>query len=53
MKIPITEFTYDATTRKFFRYGQEWNAAGVNANVEPVLHEGALIKATDWLKGQE
>lgn len=46
--IPITEFTYDPITRKFFRYGQEWKAAGVNAVVGQV--DG--MKASDWLKRQ-
>lgn len=46
LRIPITEFTYDPITRKFFRYGQEWKAAGVDAVVGRV--EG--MKATEWLK---
>ncbi|MBX3347787.1 MAG: hypothetical protein KF747_03500 [Nitrospira sp.] len=48
IRIPIDQFTYDPITRKFFRYGQEWKAAGVNAVVERV--EG--MKATEWLKLQ-
>jgi hypothetical protein len=50
LQIPITDFTYDPATRKFYRYGQEWKAAGVDACVERVLHEGKLIKPTQWLK---
>lgn len=45
-KLSVTEFTDDPITRKFFRYGQEWKAGGVNALVGRV--EG--MKATDWLK---
>ena len=45
-RIPITEFSYDPLTPKFFRFGQEWKRAGVDAAVGPI--EG--MKATDWLK---
>ena len=49
-RIPITEFTYDPVTRKFFRYGVEWKRAGVDALVDRVEHEGQLIRATEWLQ---
>ena len=45
-KINITQFTYDPDTRKFYRAGQEWKRAGVDAVVGRV--EG--MKATEWLK---
>jgi len=49
-RIPIIEFTYDPATRKFFRYGQERVAAGVDRFVEPVVHDGVTMKASQWLK---
>ena len=49
-RIPITEFTYDPDTRKFYRAGQEWKRTGVDIVVGPVLHEGISMKATEWLK---
>lgn len=49
-KINITQFTYDPDTRKFYRAGQEWKRAGVDAAVGPVRHEGVVMKATGWLK---
>ena len=47
-KYSISEFTYDPVTRKFFRYGMEWRAAGVNAALGKI--EG--VKASVWLRRQ-
>lgn len=49
-RIPITQFTYDPDTRKFYRAGQEWKRAGVDVAVGRVLYEGVVMKATEWLK---
>jgi hypothetical protein len=48
----LTEFCYDEETRKFsYRpTGQLWKGAGVDAVVGPILHEGVVMKATEWLK---
>ena len=51
-RIPISQFTYDPATGKFFRYGQEWKAKGVDAVVGKVEHEGKLIRASEWLRTQ-
>jgi hypothetical protein len=45
-RLPVNEFRYDPRTRKFYRFGVVWKAAGVNAALGTI--DG--IKATDWLK---
>lgn len=48
-RFPITEFTYDPTTRKFFRYGQEWKPAALDVAVGAVLHKGDTMTASKFL----
>jgi hypothetical protein len=51
-RIPISEFVYDDVSRHF-RYlptGERWKAAGVDAAVGPVMHQGSLIRPSLWLK---
>ncbi|MEO7862718.1 MAG: hypothetical protein ABIU05_20240 [Nitrospirales bacterium] len=53
-RIPIDQFSYDPDTRKF-RYrptGQVWKAGGIDALVEPVVHQGTLVKPSLWMKLQ-
>ena len=45
-RLPINEFRYDPETRKFWRFGQVWKPAGVDAVVGPV--DG--MRASVWLK---
>jgi hypothetical protein len=48
----VSEFNYNRKTNEFTRYGQPWKPAGIDACVDPVDHEGKLIKASVWLRRQ-